>query len=153
MIGKPARHIAKENALDYVAGYCIANDLSARDLLVRDEFGPAQDWLSAKCPPKFMPMGPYLVPAEFVENPNDIQLTLEHNGKVMQNDSTRDMIHDVQTLVTYAASVVPLEPGDIISTGSPSGNGMEFGVFLQDGDVVEGRIEGLGVQRNTFYRT
>ena len=70
----------------------------------------------------------------------------------MQNDSTRDMIHDVQTLVAYAASVVPLEPGDIISTGSPSGNGMEFGVFLQDGDVIEGRIDGMGVQRNKFYR-
>jgi len=152
VIGKPARHISKDDALDYVAGYCVANDLSARDLLVRDEFGPAQDWLSAKCPPQFMPMGPYLVPRDFVENPNNVQLTLKHNGKVMQNDSTQDMIHDVETLVAYAASVVQLMPGDIISTGSPSGNGMEFGVFLQQGDVLEGSIEGMGTQRNAFVQ-
>ena len=150
VIGKPARHISKDNALDYVAGYCIANDLSARDLLTRDEFGPAQDWLTAKCPPQFMPMGPYLVPKEFIADPNNLPLLLKHNGKVMQDDGTADMIHDVQTLIAYASSVTQLEPGDIISTGSPAGNGMEFGLYLQPGDEIEATIEGLGTQRYTF---
>lgn len=152
VIGRPARHISKAQALDCVAGYCIANDLSARDLLVRDEFGPAQDWLAAKCAPQFMPMGPYLVPTEFVANPNDLGLALKHNGVLMQSERSSDMIHDVQTIVSYASRLVQLMPGDVISTGSPSGNGMEFGVYLKDGDVVEASIEGLGTQRNVFRR-
>ena len=152
VIGKPARNIGKNEVLDHVAGYCIANDLSARDLLVRDEFGPAQDWLAAKCAPQFMPIGPYLVPAEFVANPNDLGLELKHNGVVMQSERSSDMIHDVQTIISYASRLVQLMPGDVISTGSPSGNGMEFGVYLKDGDVVEANIEGLGTQRNVFRR-
>jgi 2-keto-4-pentenoate hydratase/2-oxohepta-3-ene-1,7-dioic acid hydratase in catechol pathway len=152
VMGRPARNIGKSEVLDHVAGYCIANDLSARDLLVRDEFGPAQDWLAAKCAPQFMPMGPYLVPTEFVADPNDLSLVLKHNGIVRQSECSSDMIHDVQTIISYASRLVQLMPGDVISTGSPSGNGMEFGIFLQDGDVVEASIEGLGMQRNVFRR-
>ncbi|MCK9504161.1 MAG: fumarylacetoacetate hydrolase family protein [Porticoccaceae bacterium] len=150
VIGRPARNVSVEQALDYVAGYCIANDLSARDLLVRDEFGPAQDWLTAKCAPQFLPLGPYIVPAAYVGDPNKLSLSLKHNGKLMQDSCTDDMIHNVQTLVAYASRVVQLSPGDIISTGSPAGNGMEFDVYLRSGDVVEATVEGLGVQINRF---
>lgn len=150
IIGKPAYRISKDEALLHVAGYCMANDLSARDLIARDEFGPSLDWVAGKCSPSFMPMGPYLVPGEFVKNPDDLRVELKHNGKIMQDERTSDMIHDVRTLVSYASRHVQLMPGDIISSGSPAGNGMEFGIFLADGDVVEGTIDGLGMQRNRF---
>jgi 2,4-didehydro-3-deoxy-L-rhamnonate hydrolase len=150
IMGRNARDVSVDSALEYVAGYCIANDLSARDLLVRDEFGPAQDWLSAKCAPQFLPLGPYLVPSAFVEDPNKLRLSLKHNGKLMQDGCTDDMIHNIQTLVSYASRVVQLHPGDIISTGSPSGNGMEFDIFLQKGDVIEASVEGMGRQLNQF---
>ena len=150
IIGREARNVSEDDALDYVAGYCVANDLSARDLLVRDEFGPAQDWLTAKCQPQFLPLGPYLVPAAFVADPNKMKLSLKHNGKLMQDGCTDDMIHNIQILIAYASRVVQLSPGDIISTGSPAGNGMEFDIYLQPGDVLEASVEGLGTQINKF---
>lgn len=152
VIGKPARNVSKEDALSYVAGYCIANDLSSRDRIHRDEMGPSNDWIEGKCSPGFMPMGPYLVPAQFIADPQDLHILLKHNGDVMQDERTKDMIHDTATIIAYASRHVQLMPGDIISTGSPAGNGMEFGIFLKPGDVVEGTITGLGTQRNTFRK-
>ncbi|MDP3134886.1 MAG: fumarylacetoacetate hydrolase family protein [Burkholderiaceae bacterium] len=150
VIGRPARHVKREDAYKYVAGYCLANDISARDLLVRNDLGPGQDWISCKCQPGFMPMGPYMVPAEFVPDPHDLHILLKLNGKVMQDERTNDMIHDIPRLIEYLSNRVQLWPGDVISTGSPAGNGMQFGLFVKPGDVIEGSITGLGVMKNGF---
>jgi 2-keto-4-pentenoate hydratase/2-oxohepta-3-ene-1,7-dioic acid hydratase in catechol pathway len=150
VIGRRAFRVDRKDALDYVAGYCNANDLSARDILFRDDLGPGQDWTSSKCQPGFMPMGPYLVPADFVPNPHGLQVLLKRNGKVMQNEQTSDMLHDIPRMIEFFSRHVELLPGDIISTGSPNGNGMQVGVFIAPGDVIEASVTGLGTMRNTF---
>lgn len=150
VIGRRAFRVDRKDALDYVAGYCNANDLSARDILFRNDLGPGHDWTSCKSQPGFMPMGPYLVPAEFVPDPHDLNVLLKHNGKVMQNEQTSDMLHDIPRLIEFFSRHSELMPGDIISTGSPNGNGMQVGVFIKPGDVIEGTVAGLGIMRNTF---
>ena len=151
ILGRAARHVTAENALSCVAGYCIANDLSARDLIRRPDLKQiGTDWLRAKSGPGFLPLGPHFVPAQFVSDPHNLRMVLKHNGKVMQDESTADMIHRIPKLIEYASRHVQLWPGDVICTGSPAGNGMHFGVFLKAGDTVEGSITGLGQIRNTF---
>jgi 2-keto-4-pentenoate hydratase/2-oxohepta-3-ene-1,7-dioic acid hydratase in catechol pathway len=149
VIGRSGRHVPAERALELVAGYTICNDLTTRDRVYRPELGPiGTDWVSAKSDPTFLPTGPFLVPAELVGDAGDLRITLRLNGDVMQDESTADMIFDVPRLVSYASSKVQLRPGDLILTGSPAGNGAHWGRFLADGDVLEGEITGLGVQRN-----
>lgn len=149
VIGKPARHVSREHAMDYVAGYTIANDITSRDLIwCKDPKALGTDWTSSKNSPTFLPFGPYLVPAAFVANPQQLQLVLKLNGQVMQNESTSDMIFDIARQIEYISSRVQLWPGDVICTGSPAGNGTHYGRFLQDGDVMEASITGLGLQRN-----
>jgi 2-keto-4-pentenoate hydratase/2-oxohepta-3-ene-1,7-dioic acid hydratase in catechol pathway len=106
------------------------------------------DWLSSKNAPTFLPMGPYLVPAAYVGNPQELQLTLRLNGQVMQDESSADMIFDVARLIEFISQSVKLLPGDLICTGSPSGNGTHYNRFLQAGDVMEGTIAKLGTLRN-----
>jgi 2-keto-4-pentenoate hydratase/2-oxohepta-3-ene-1,7-dioic acid hydratase in catechol pathway len=149
VIGTGGRHIAREEALDHVAGYTIANDLTTRDLVYRPDLEAiGTDWLRAKNAPTFLPLGPWIVPARFVSDPQDLTITLSVDGTVMQDESTSDMIFDVATLVSYASTLVRLHPGDLVLTGSPAGNGMHHRRFLTDGDVMEGAITGLGAQRN-----
>lgn len=149
IMGRPARHVKRQDALDCVAGYCVANDLTSRDLIFRTDLKDVgTDWLRSKCTPGFLPLGPYLVPAEFVGNPHDLRIVLKHNGKIMQDENTSDMIHGVARLIEYISRHVQLYPGDVICTGSPAGNGMHHGVFLQPGDVLEGSITGLGTLTN-----
>lgn len=149
MIGKPARNIPRERALEHVAGYTIANDLTTRDLVYRPDLQAiGTDWLRAKNAPTFLPTGPFIVPAAFVADPMDVTITLRLNGEVMQSASTEDMIFDVAALVSYVSRRVRLEPGDLLCTGSPAGNGMHHRRFLQAGDVIESEISGLGCQRN-----
>lgn len=149
VIGTPGRHIAKDEALSHVAGYTIANDLTTRDLVYRPDLEAiGTDWLRAKNAPSFLPLGPWIVPAQFVADPQDLRITLSVGGEVMQDESTADMIFDVPTLISYASSLVPLRPGDLILTGSPAGNGMHHHRFLKAGDVIESTITGLGIQRN-----
>jgi 2,4-didehydro-3-deoxy-L-rhamnonate hydrolase len=93
-------------------------------------------------------MGPYLVPAAFVGDPQKLRLTLKLNGQAMQDEETADMIFTVARLIEYISSGVELQPGDVICTGSPAGNGMHYNRFIQEGDVLEGTITGLGAQRN-----
>jgi 2-keto-4-pentenoate hydratase/2-oxohepta-3-ene-1,7-dioic acid hydratase in catechol pathway len=93
-------------------------------------------------------MGPYLVPARFVDKPQDLRITLRLNGEIKQDESTADMIFDIARLLEYLTSRVRLWPGDLLLTGSPSGNGAHTNRFLRPGDVLEGSIEGLGTQRN-----
>jgi 2-keto-4-pentenoate hydratase/2-oxohepta-3-ene-1,7-dioic acid hydratase in catechol pathway len=131
-----------------VAGYTIANDLTTRDLVYRPDLKAiGTDWLRAKNAPTFLPVGPFVVPAAFVD-PADLRITLRLNGDAMQDESTADMIFGVDRLLDYARERVRLLPGDLLLTGSPAGNGAHHGRFLAAGDVLEGEITGLGVQRN-----
>jgi 2,4-diketo-3-deoxy-L-fuconate hydrolase len=149
VIGKPARHVRREQAADYIAGYTIANDITSRDLIwCKEPKAMGTDWVSSKNSPTFLPLGPYLVPAAFVADPQQLQIVLKLNGEVMQDESTADMIFDVARQIEYISSRVQLWPGDVICTGSPAGNGIHYGRFLRDGDVMEAAITGLGEQRN-----
>jgi 2,4-diketo-3-deoxy-L-fuconate hydrolase len=149
VIGTGGRHIPREEALQHVAGYTIANDLTTRDLVYRSDLQAiGTDWLRAKNAPTFLPVGPWIVPAEFAGDPQDLTITLRVDGEVMQDESTADMIFDVATLVSYTSTLVTLRPGDLVLTGSPAGNGMHHRRFLGDGNVIEAEISGLGRQRN-----
>ncbi|MEU6350825.1 fumarylacetoacetate hydrolase family protein [Streptomyces sp. NPDC047072] len=150
VIGKSGRNIAEEDALRHVAAYTICNDLTTRDRLYRPDLKAiGTDWFTAKNADTFLPTGPFLVPAAFVGDPNDLRITLRHNGVVRQDESTKDMIFDIPRLIAYVSTTTTLRPGDLLLTGSPAGNGAHWGVFLQPGDVVESEITGLGHQRNT----
>jgi 2-keto-4-pentenoate hydratase/2-oxohepta-3-ene-1,7-dioic acid hydratase in catechol pathway len=104
------------------------------------------DWFRSKNAPGFLPMGPYLVPAQYVPDPMDLRIRLELNGETMQDESTSDMIFDVASLVAAVTEITPVAPGDLILTGSPAGNGMAHGRLLRHGDVMRGSITGLGTQ-------
>jgi 2,4-didehydro-3-deoxy-L-rhamnonate hydrolase len=149
VIGRPARNVRRQDALDYVAGYSIVNDVSARDLIARTDYKMlGTDWLRSKSCPSFMPFGPTLVPACFVSDPQDLRITLKLNGQVMQDESSSDMLFDVARQIEYISANVQLWPGDLIATGSPAGNGTHYNRFLREGDVMDAEIEGLGRQRN-----
>jgi len=149
VIGKPAFHVARAAAYDYVAGYTICNDITNRELVHRQDLKAlGSDWVMGKSMPGYLPMGPYLVPAALVPRPGDVQITLKLNGEVKQDESTADMIFDIPRLIEYLTSRVRLWPGDILLTGSPSGNGSHTNRFLRAGDVMEGSIAGIGTQRN-----
>ena len=151
VIGRSAYRVDREEALGHVAGYTLTNDLTSRDLVFRRDIPEiGTDWLRAKNAPGFLPLGPYLVPAEVVGDPADLRLTLSLNGKVMQDESAKDMLFDVAALVSHASHFVALSPGDLVLTGSPAGNGMHWRRFLRPGDVVDATISGLGAQRTTF---
>jgi 2-keto-4-pentenoate hydratase/2-oxohepta-3-ene-1,7-dioic acid hydratase in catechol pathway len=149
VIGKPAFHVSRAEAHDYIAGYTICNDITNRELVHRQDLKAlGSDWVMGKCLPGYLPMGPYLVPARFVRKPQDVRITLRLNGEIKQDESTADMIFDIARLLEYLTSRVRLWPGDLLLTGSPSGNGSHTNRFLRPGDVLEGSIEGLGTQRN-----
>ncbi len=149
IIGRSARHVSRTEALKYVAGYTIINDLTSRDNVYRaDMKAIGTDWLAGKSSPSFLPMGPYFVPAAFISDPQQLHLTLKLNDQVMQDEGTDDMIFGVARLIEYLSGLVQLLPGDIICTGSPQGNGMHYNRFLRPGDVMEGTITELGTQRN-----
>jgi 2-keto-4-pentenoate hydratase/2-oxohepta-3-ene-1,7-dioic acid hydratase in catechol pathway len=154
VIGKYARHVSVEEALDYVAGYTIINDITSRDRVYRrDMKAIGTDWLAAKSAPGYLPTGPYLKPADFVADPQKLHVTLRLNGDIMQDEGTDDMIFTVARLISELSSLVELWPGDLLATGSPSGNGTHYQRFLQEGDVVEGSITGLGTQRTECVMT
>ncbi|MEU7644629.1 fumarylacetoacetate hydrolase family protein [Streptomyces huasconensis] len=148
VISKPAHRVPVEEALSYVAGYTIANDLTDRACVFRRDM-PAigTDWLRSKNAPGFTPLGPWLVPAEFLADPGALRVTLKLNGETMQDESTQDMLFGVARLISYASQTARLLPGDLVLTGSPAGNGMHWGRLLRDGDVMEGSITALGTQR------
>ncbi|MFG2651464.1 fumarylacetoacetate hydrolase family protein [Streptomyces sp. NPDC048436] len=148
VIGRPAHQVPVEDALSYVAGYTIANDLTDRATVFRRDMPQiGTDWLRSKNAPGFTPLGPWIVPAESIADPGDLHLTLKLNGETMQDESTKDMIFDVARMVAYASQSAQLLPGDLVLTGSPAGNGMHWGRLLRDGDVMDGSITGLGAQR------
>lgn len=148
VIGRPAHQVPVDEALEYVAGYTIANDLTDRATVFRRDMPQiGTDWLRSKNAPGFTPIGPWIVPAESIADPGDLRLVLKLNGETMQDESTSDMIFDVARMVSYASQSSRLLPGDLVLTGSPAGNGMHWGRLLRDGDVIDGSVTGLGAQR------
>lgn len=148
VIARPAYRVSAEEALAHVAGYTIANDLTDRaGVFRRDMKAIGTDWLRSKNAPGFTPLGPWLVPAESIADSGDLRVTLRLNGETMQDESTKDMLFGVARLVSYASQSAQLLPGDLVLTGSPAGNGIHWGRLLRDGDVMEGSITGLGMQR------
>ncbi|WP_369138312.1 fumarylacetoacetate hydrolase family protein [Modestobacter versicolor] len=149
VIGRRARRVPVDEALDVVAGWTIVNDLTLRDKLFRkDSAALGADWLAGKNSPTFLPTGPVLVPREALPDPGDLRITLRLNGAVMQDESTKDMVHDVARIVSWCSEVATLEPGDLVLTGSPAGNGLAHGRLLRAGDVMDSTITGLGAQAN-----
>ncbi|WP_405467706.1 fumarylacetoacetate hydrolase family protein [Streptomyces canus] len=148
VISRPTYRVTVEEALDHVAGYTIANDLTDRATVFRRDM-PAigTDWLRCKNAPGFTPLGPWIVPAGSVADPSELQVTLKLNGDTMQDESAKDMIFGVARLVSYISQTSQLLPGDLVLTGSPAGNGMHWGRLLRDGDVMDGSVTGLGAQR------
>jgi 2-keto-4-pentenoate hydratase/2-oxohepta-3-ene-1,7-dioic acid hydratase in catechol pathway len=148
VMGRRARRVSRTDALSYVAGFAIANDVTARERVYRPDIPDlATDFLAGKSPPTFLPFGPWITPREFVEHAN-LDITLKLNGELMQSGNTEDMLFDIPRQIEYLSSRVELWPGDLICTGSPAGNGMHHQRFLQPGDEIEGSISGLGVMRN-----
>ncbi|MDG1182521.1 MAG: fumarylacetoacetate hydrolase family protein [Tateyamaria sp.] len=145
VIGKQAKYVSKENALDYVAGYCIVNDVSERDF----QLNLTGTWTKGKSCDTFGPTGPWLVTRDEVEDVNNLAMSLHVNGKQMQTGNTSTMIFSVAECIEHLSGLMTLHPGDVISTGTPPGvgSGMKPPVFLKVGDVVELEIEGLGKQR------
>lgn len=147
VIGKGGSNIPLERAMEHVAGYAIANDVSARDLIARTDYKMlGTDWLRSKSQPGFLPFGPLLVPSHLVADPHDLHLRLYVGDQLMQNESTSDMLFDIPRQISYISTYARLLPGDVICTGSPAGNGTHYKRFLKPGDVMRGEIAGLGVQ-------
>ncbi|BDG42294.1 fumarylacetoacetate hydrolase family protein [Saccharococcus caldoxylosilyticus] len=146
VIGKQGRAIRKEEALDYVFGYTIINDVTARDLQERHE-----QYFLGKGLDTFCPMGPWIVHRSLIENPNKLQIETRVNGEVRQKANTEQFIFNIETIIETISRGITLEPGDIIATGTPAGvgKGMKPPRFLQAGDVVEITVEGIGTLRNT----
>lgn len=145
VIGKQGTHIPKEAAMDYVFGFTIINDITARDLQKKHN-----QWFRGKSLDTFAPMGPYLVHKSSVERPDNLGISLKVNGELRQNANTGDLIFDIPTLIATISDGLTLEPGDIIATGTPAGVAMGFNPpkFLKPGDEMELSITGLGVLRN-----
>lgn len=148
VISRRARRISVASALDYVAGYTVINDVSARDLTRRSDYPFTFDWLQGKCHDTFAPLGPWIVPSWLIDDPQMLRLRLTVNGETMQEDSTGNMIWDIREQIAYLSTIVTLEPGDVIATGTPTGVGVGRGVFLKPGDVMEATIDGIGSIRN-----
>lgn len=148
VIGRAASHVPVEQALDHVAGYMCANDLSARDHLVRakvDASSPFRfDWVGHKSFTGSCPIGPVFTPARFVDSPENLDIKLWLNGQLRQDSNTRNHLYGVAEQIAHLSTRVDLLPGDILLTGTPAGVGMESGTFLKPGDVIKVSIEGLG---------
>jgi 2-keto-4-pentenoate hydratase/2-oxohepta-3-ene-1,7-dioic acid hydratase in catechol pathway len=147
VIGRKARHVAVENAMQCVAGYCVGNDISARDWQIHK---PGKQWLLGKTFDTFAPFGPELVTADEVGDPGHLRIQCRVNGQVLQDSNTEQLIFSVPELVAYVSQVCTLAPGDVIFTGTPPGVGFARTppIFLQPGDVAEVEIERVGLLRN-----
>ena len=149
IIGQRCKEVAEQDALQYVAGYTIMNDVSARDVQMQ-----TSQWTAGKAVDTFAPMGPGIVLASSIPNPQTLTLTTRVNEQVVQHDTTANMVFSVASTIAFLSSLMTLEPGDIIATGTPSGVGFKRTppLFLHDGDVVEVEIERIGRIRNPVIR-
>jgi len=146
VIGKSAKYVSKEDALDYVAGYCIVNDVSERTF----QKSLTGQWTKGKSCDTFGPTGPWMVTADEIADPQNLNLSCDVNGKRMQTGNTKLMIFTVAEIIEHLSGLFTLEPGDVISTGTPPGVGAGIKpspIFLKSGDVMELAIDGLGKQR------
>jgi 2,4-diketo-3-deoxy-L-fuconate hydrolase len=152
VIGRPCRNVFVKDALDFVAGYTIVNDISARDIIVRSDWPNfASDWLVSKNFDTGTPIGPYVVPKQFVSDPQHVRLRLTRNGVVQQDGSTATMIFSLAEQIAHISATITLQPGDVIATGTPAGVGWKRGLKLESGDVLELEMPDLpevGVLRN-----
>lgn len=146
VIGKYGKYVPNENALDYVFGYTVINDISARDCRREGQ------WIVSKGQDTFAPMGPYLVTKDEIPNPHNLNLSLKVNGVEKQNSNTQFMLFNINDLIEDLSTVFTLEPGDIIATGTPAGVGAGRNPqeWMWDGDVVEATVEGIGTIINTI---
>ena len=146
IISKKCKYVAKEDALDYVFGYTVINDISARDCRREGQ------WIVSKGQDTFAPMGPVLVTRDEIENPHNLNLSLKVNGVEKQNSNTKFLLFNINDLIEDLSVVFTLEPGDIIATGTPSGVGAGRNPqeWMYDGDVVEATVEGIGTIVNTI---
>ena len=144
VIGKRASYVSKKDALDYVAGYCVCNDVSEREYQIER----SGQWMKGKGCATFGPIGPWMVTKDEIKDINNLSMYLDVNGERMQTGSTKTMIFDVRTIVSYISEFMILEPGDLITTGTPPGVGlgMKPPKYLKAGDTVTLGIEGLGDQ-------
>lgn len=145
VIGKEAKYVSEEDALDHVAGYCVVNDLSERDF----QLHRSGQWVKGKSADTFGPIGPWLVTRDEIADPQDLPMYLEVNGHRFQDGSTKTMHFGVATVISHLSQFMSLQPGDVISTGTPPGVGMGQNpqIYLKPGDRMELGIEGLGIQR------
>lgn len=150
VIGKKASYVSEEDAMDYVAGYCLHNDYSEREFQI--EMGG--QWVKGKSCNTFAPLGPWLVTKDEIKDVNNLRLWLTVNGKTMQDGNTSNLIFNIPFLVSYVSQFMSLMPGDIISSGTPAGVGLGMNpqVFLKDGDVVECGIDGLGTSKQLLKK-
>lgn len=148
VIGKTAKYVSEEDALDYVAGYCVVNDVSERDFQIK----LTGQWTKGKSCDTFGPVGPWLVSRDEVADPQNLSLSCDVNGQRMQSGTTGKMIFSVAEIIAHLSQLMTLHPGDVIATGTPPGVGMGIKpdpIYLKPGDVMELEIEGLGRQRQT----
>ena len=147
VMGKRASYVSKEDALNYIAGYVLHNDVSEREFQIER----SGQWVKGKSCDSFAPIGPFIATADEIENPNNLNLWLKVNGEEMQNSNTSDFIFKIEEVVSYISQFMTLMPGDIISTGTPFGVGLGLNPpkYLKEGDIVELGIEGLGISKQT----
>ena len=146
VIGTTAKYVSEEEALEYVAGYCLCNDVSERHF----QTSLTGQWTKGKSCDTFGPTGPWLVTRDEIEDPQNLDMWLDVNGNRMQTGNTKTMIFTVAQVISHLSQLFTLHPGDVISTGTPPGVGMGMKpepVYLKDGDVMELSIQGLGIQR------
>ena len=148
VIARPTRNISEDDALSAVAGYVIVNDLSARDLMKREGSIFVYDWIGQKCFEDAAPMGPWLTPAAYVSDPNNLDIKLWVNGVLKQDSNTSRMVHNTAEQIAYLSRHITLQPGDVIATGTPAGVGLPKGEFLNAGDEVKIEIAELGTLTN-----
>jgi 2-keto-4-pentenoate hydratase/2-oxohepta-3-ene-1,7-dioic acid hydratase in catechol pathway len=148
VIGKKASYIKESDALNHVAGYMLHNDVSERAF----QLERGGQWVKGKSCDSFAPIGPWLVTTDEITDPNKLRMWLTLNGEKVQDENTSDMIFHVPFLISYISQFMTLLPGDIISTGTPSGVGLALGRYLCPGDVVELGIEGLGTARQAVIQ-
>lgn len=154
IIGREGKNIPRKNALTHVAGYAVANDISFRDLQ-GSTLSPegtsrlGMNWVKGKGLDSSFPLGPWLVTADEIQDPQRLPISLSVNGEMKQNSNTEDMIFKIDQLIEYVSAGMTLKPGDIISTGTPQGVAMSTGQpFLKEGDIIEAMIAGIGTLRN-----
>jgi 2,4-didehydro-3-deoxy-L-rhamnonate hydrolase len=150
VIGKKANYVDIHEAMDYVAGYCIHNDVSERDFQLHQ----GGQWAKGKSADSFAPLGPYLVTNNEIKDPHNLRLWLKLNGQIMQNGNTSDLVFNIPFLISHISQYMSLLPGDVISTGTPSGVGMGLKPpqYLKEGDVLEYGIERLGIAKQMVVK-